>query len=134
MRSVSPHHHRTTAKWSGFLDVAGDIGGIFVPPPTGSSIIQDFVGSINISPRCKIPSVAYITACQPFDRHPGSVSTSRQLIPYLNGPVGNSVTPPPPPPPLQSCCWKKEQRSTSRNNTLSSRGDGLRGCPGRFLS
>ena len=92
-------------------------------------------------PQCKIQFVTYLTPCQTccfmcwcqkgtFDRHPGSVPSSLQLIPYgpcWNGPVGN---------PVISCdhaagkgqCW------TSCNNALSSREDVLWGCPGQLLS
>ena len=62
----SPQPHRTTAKLPVLLDVAGGISGIWLPPLTSSSISHlqkeaDFIGPMNISPRCKISSVAYLT-------------------------------------------------------------------------
>ena len=36
MRNASPHHHRTTAKWNGFLDVAGSF---WLPPHMRSSVM-----------------------------------------------------------------------------------------------
>ena len=105
-----PHHHRTTAKWSGFLDVVGGIGGISFSPHMSSSIrhVQKktvFIRPMNLSPQSKIPSVAYLTPyqtsyvicwCQKetFDRPTSVVPRILLLIPYgprWNGTVGNSI-------------------------------------------
>ena len=116
MRNASPHHHRPTAEWNGFLDVAG---GIWLPPHSSSiSEVQKkaaFIQPMNLPPQFKNPSMAYLTSCQTcccvcwfqkerFDRPPGSVPNSLQPIPcgfslkwtcwessYLS----------------RSCCWKR---------------------------
>ena len=69
IQNVSPHHHRTIAKWNGFLDAASDTGGIWLPLYLSSSIshVQKKAavnGPNNLSPRCKIQSVAYLVPCQ----------------------------------------------------------------------
>ena len=61
MRNVSPHHHRTTVKWNGFIEVGGGIGGTLLPQHTSFSIIHvqkkaAFIGLMNLSPQHNILS------------------------------------------------------------------------------
>ena len=96
MQNASPHHHRTTASWNGFLDMAA-----LCYLHTNNSFISHvqkktaFIRSVNLSPQRKIPSVVFLTPSQmcrfvcwcqkrTSDRPPGSVASSPQ--PVLDSP------------------------------------------------
>ena len=105
---------------------------------------EDFMGTINISPQCKIPPVAYLTPCQTFcfvcvcagvrsgrltallARYPAVFSRFLTVLVEMVL-LGIQLS-------LKIVLLEKGQRGTSRFNALSSRGDVLRGCHGRFLS
>ena len=96
-----------------------------MPPQTNSSAshVQKkaaLIGPVKSSPRCRIPSVAYLTPCRTFcfvlccpkkckfDRPPGSVPSSLQPI-LLEIQLS-----------LKIVLLEKRQYRTSRNNTRSS--------------